>query len=266
MKYSRRNLGETVDHNARDFERPLGFRARIGYAAVAFVTEVVPAAFYRMAPEGLSLACLTIQRQGGRGGNTAELDRIFDDVVKAGRDLARAGVDLVVLGGRPVILRRGMAGAEALLAELSHELGVPVLSDATAQASAYKALGSRKIATAHPFGAEENPRHEAMIEELGFTAAGAMGLGSTRVALASCAPITAWDLGRKMLQAHPEADTLLLPCPHWDVVDVIQPLENALGVHVVSNFQATLWHALATLGITDPIPGYGRLLGEFPLP
>jgi len=42
---------------------------------------VVPAAFYRMAPEGLSLACLTIQRQGGRGGNTAELDRIFDDAV-----------------------------------------------------------------------------------------------------------------------------------------------------------------------------------------
>lgn len=255
-----------MNRNARDFADPLGYRARIGYAAVAFVTEVVPAAFYRMAPDGVSLACLTIQRQGGRGGNVEELDRIFDDVVKAGRDLARAGVDLVILGGRPVILRRGMAGAEALLAELSGELGVPVLSDATAQARAYKALQSRKIATAHPFGEDENPRHEAMIEELGFTPAGAMGLGSTRVALASCAPQTALDLGGKVLKAHPEADTLLLPCPHWDVVDVIQPLEDTFGVKVVSNFQATLWDALATLGITDPIPGYGRLLGEFPKP
>jgi maleate cis-trans isomerase len=68
------------------------------------------------------------------------------------------------------------------------------------------------------------------------------------------------------MAAHPEADTLLLPCPHWDVVEIIQPLEDAFGINVVSNFQATLWHALATLGITDPIPGYGRLLRKFPCP
>lgn len=245
-------------------ERAFGYRARIGYASVAFVTEVLPAAFYRMAPEGVSLAFLTVQREGGRGGNHEELDRIFDDVVAAGRSLARAGVDLVILGGRPVILRRGLEGAEGLLKELSHEFGVPAISDATAQARAYRALGSQRIATAHPFGEEENPRHEAMIAELGFEPAGALGYGSTRIELSQLSAATALEMGRKVLMANDHADTLLFPCPHWYVVDAIQPIEDEFGVSVVSNFQATLWNALTVLGITEPIEGFGRLLREFP--
>lgn len=266
MKYTRAMTDSPTlaQKLAGDLDRPFGHVARVGYAAVAYVAEVMPAAFYRMAPAGVSLALLTIQREGGADGNVAELDRIFDDVVASGRSLARAGVDVVVLGGRPVILRRGLAGAEALMAELSREFGVPVLSDATAQARAYRALGSRRIATAHPFLNEENARHEQQIRDLGFEPAGAMGYGSTRIALSSLAPRTALDLARRLLAAHPEADTLLFPCPHWHVVDVIQAIEDEFGVDVVSNFQAMLWDALATLGIREPIDGFGRLLREFP--
>lgn len=249
---------------AGSLDTPFGNVARVGYAAVAYVAEVMPAAFYRMAPDGVSLALLTIQREGGSDGNVAELDAIFDEVVAAGRSLARAGVDVVVLGGRPVILRKGMAGAEALMADLSAELGVPVLSDATAQAKAYRALGSTRIATAHPFLDTENDRHEQQISDMGFTPAGAMGHGSTRIGLSALAPRTALELAQKLLKAHPEADTLLFPCPHWYVVDAIQPIEDEFGVDVVSNFQAMLWDALSTLGIREPIDGFGRLLREFP--
>lgn len=260
------NETNIADKLGGGLDQPFGHVARVGYAAVAYVAEVMPAAFYRMAPSGVSLALLTIQREGGSDGNVAELDQIFDEVIAAGRSLAKAGVDVVVLGGRPVILRRGMAGAEALMKELSAEFGVPVLSDATAQARAYRALGSKRIATAHPFLNEENARHEGQIRDMGFEPAGALGYGSTRIALSSLAPRTALDLARRLLKEHPEADTLLFPCPHWYVVDAIQPIEDEFGVDVVSNFQAMLWDALSTLGLRQPITGFGRLLREFPAP
>jgi maleate isomerase len=46
------------------------------------------------------------------------------------------------------------------------------------------------------------------------------------------------------------------------VVEAIDPLEQELGVTVVTNLQATLWHALRSLGLNDKISGYGRLLRE----
>ncbi len=255
-----------MDDDKNILEQPLGYRARVGYVSVAFVTEVLPMAFYRMAPAGISLAFLTLQREGGRDGNPAELGRLYDQTLDAARSLARSGVDMVVLGGRPVTLAHGMENAGNFLAELEAEFGLPVTSDATAQEAAYRALGSKKIATAHPFANEENKRHEAMIAELGFTPAGALGFGSTRVDLPKLSPGDALELGRATLKAHPEADTLLFPCPHWAVVDAISPIEAEFGVNVVTNLQATLWEVLQRLGLCDPVPGFGRLLaGPLPL-
>ena len=72
----------------------------------------------------------------------------------------------------------------------------------------------------------------------------------------------ALEWGREMKKRSPQADTLLFPCPHWAVVEAIDPLEQELGVTVVTNLQATLWHALRSLGLNDKISGYGRLLRE----
>ena len=81
-----------------------GHRARIGYTSVAFVTEIFPYAFYKMVPDGVSLALLTLhQTELTRD----EMDRLYEETMKAARALAQSGVDLVVLGGRPVLLSRG---------------------------------------------------------------------------------------------------------------------------------------------------------------
>jgi hypothetical protein len=38
--------------------------------------------------------------------------------------------------------------------------------------------------------------------------------------------------------------------------------KQELGVTVVTNLQAALWHALRSVGLNDKIAGYGRLLRE----
>ena len=153
-----------------------GYRARIGYTSVAFVTEVLPVEFYRMVPDGVTLSLITMEQVSL---SAPELNRIYELSVQAARTLAEADVDVIVLGGRPVMLTRGLDGAYALMEELSAELGKPVTSDATAQIEAFRALGSKKILTVHPFGSGEDDRHNERIRELGLEPVGSFGGGSS---------------------------------------------------------------------------------------
>ncbi|MHA1107802.1 MAG: maleate cis-trans isomerase family protein [Alphaproteobacteria bacterium] len=236
-----------------------GHRARIGYTSVAFVTEVLPVEFYRMAPDGVILSLITMEQVSL---TSTELNQIYEKSVQAARTLADADVDIIVLGGRPVILTRGLDGAYALMDELSAEFGKPVISDATAQIEAFRALGSKKILTVHPFGSEEDSRHDERIRELGLEPVGSFGGGATLAQLPLVPTGAALEWAREAVAKFPGADTLLFPCPHWPVVGAIAALEAELGLTVLTNLQATLWKALRLCGITDPIPGYGRLLED----
>ena len=236
-----------------------GSRARIGYTSVAFVTEVFPYAFYKMVPDGVSLALLTLhQTELTRG----EMDRLYDETMKAARALAKSGVDLVVLGGRPVLLSRG-ENLDEITGRLTRELGVPVTSDASAQLAAFKALGSKRVGTVHPFDPHEDERHDRMITQLGLSPVGSFGGGSNLVDLAKLTCNDALEWGRAFMKAHPDTDTLLYPCPHWATVEAIEPIEREFGVSVVTNLQTTVWHALRVCGINDRIEGYGRLLRDY---
>lgn len=235
-----------------------GHRARIGYTSVAFVTEVFPFSFYKMAPDGVTLALVTIQQSEF---SKNEMDRLYEETMSGAQRLAKSGVDILVLGGRPVLLSRGEDLAQ-IEARLTQELGVRVTTDASAQLAAFHALGSRRIATVHPFGEHDNQRHDRMIEQLGLEPAGSLGGGCDLIGLPKLPVAKAIEWGRDMKRRSPDADTLLFPCPHWAVVEAIDPLEEELGVTVVTNLQATLWHAMRQLGIRDSVAGYGRLLRD----
>jgi maleate cis-trans isomerase len=237
-----------------------GHRARIGYTSVAYVTEVFPYSFYKIAPEGITLSLLTLHQT--RFG-PEEMSRLYDETIRSAHAFAMSGVDLIVLGGRPVLLSKGAAHLERLLVELPRSLGVPVTTDATAQLEAFKALGARRVATVHPFSEDQNPMFEPMIKELGLEPAGVLAGGSSLPQLPTLDISCALEWGRKMKKLRPDADTLLFPCPHWAVIEAIEPLERELKVNVVTNLQTTLWHALRLCGVNDKIKGYGRLLEEF---
>ena len=69
--------------------------------------------------------------------------------------------------------------------------------------------------------------------------------------------------GRKLMREHPDADTILLPSPHWPTAFAIDPLEKEFGVNVMTAHQAIVWDALRRCGVNDRITGFGRLFREF---
>ncbi len=241
-------------------KRIYGHRARIGYTSVAFMTEVFAYEFYKIVPVGVSLALLTMQQDGF---GAEHIDDIYEASLKAARDMARAGVDMVVLGGNPVNISRGVDNVKTVIEGLEKETGIPISTSTTARVNAYRALGVTKIATVHPFGEAQNAMYEEYLPKLGTVSVGCRAGGSNLVDLGSLPASAALDWGREAAKAYGQADCLHFPCPHWAVAEAIEPLERECGIDVVTSLQAIVWEALRKCGITEPIEGYGRLLREF---
>jgi maleate isomerase len=237
-----------------------GHRARIGYTCPPLTAEVFPYEFYRIAPDGVTLVITTltvIER------SKSEVEQAYEMSMRAARELAAAGVDIVFLGGVPVNLSRGTENAQDVLATLAAELGVRVSSSVAAQAKAAKVLGCRKAVVAHPYAAHEDARLIADAERYGCEVLGAMGWGEVITGFGRIPVTAALDMGRALLRLHPSVDAIFLPSPHWPVIESIDALEREFGVTVMAASQACIWNALRLAGVDDRIAGYGRLLRDF---
>lgn len=236
-----------------------GYRARIGYTSPPVATEVFPYEFYRVVPKGVTLVITTLAIMQM---DKEEIDRSYEISLQAARALAKAGVDIVVLGGVPINLSRGFDGVDRVTADLEEELKVPVTTSISAQVDALRTVGARRVAVGHPFGEEFSGIFGGYCDHYGFTRAGSKGANMGAIDLGSIPSTTAFELGRKLKKAHPEADTLWLPCPHWAVADSIEPLEYDLKINVITAQQAIVWQALRRCGVTEPIDGFGRLFRD----
>src|SRR5437867_10520772 len=105
-------------------------RARIGYTSPPLTTEIFPYEFYQMVPAGVTLVVTTLAIVVRSKG---EVDQSYDISMKAAREMAAAGVDIVVLGGVPLNLSRGSANAEQMIMDLEAELGIKVSTSTSAQ-------------------------------------------------------------------------------------------------------------------------------------
>jgi maleate isomerase len=237
-----------------------GHRARIGYTVAAVTTEVFPIDFYKIVPDGVTLMMVTLPL----GERSAEdLQKCYDMSIEAAQTMATAGADLVLLGGLPINLSRGLDNLDDLLKRLEQQIGVPVTSSTTAQQKAYKALRSRKVGTVHPFKADQNARHEKYLKDFfGLEPAGVYAGGWDLKTLGKIPIACALEWGHALKKQHPEIDTFNFACPHWRVVDAIEPLERELNVNVMTSLQAIAWEAMRRAGVSDRIEGYGRLLRE----
>jgi maleate isomerase len=241
-------------------DTPYGYRARIGYTSPPLTTEVFPFEFYKMAPPGVTLVITTLAIVMR---SKEEVDQSYETSMRAAREMAAAAVDIIVLGGVPINLSRGAANAEQMVNELEAELKVKVSTSAAAQARAAKALGCKKVVVAQPYAHADTDRIAGYAAHFGCEVLGATGWGSPFNQIGRIPQHAAIELGRKLVRSHPDADTILLPSPHWPTAGAIEPLERELGVNVMSAQQAIVWDALRRCGVNDKIEGFGRLLREF---
>src|SRR4051794_19344315 len=195
-----------------------GHRARIGYTSPPFTTEVFPYEFYKIVPEGVTLVVTSLAIVVR---SKEEIDQSYEISMHAAREMAAAGCDIVCLGGVPINLSRGTQNAAAMLRDLEAELGVKVSSSTSAQTAACRALGSREAVVAQPYAHSETARLGSYAEQFGCELLGATGWGSDFNQIGRIPKRAAIEMGRKLMREHPQADTILLPSPHWPTAGAI---------------------------------------------
>ena len=238
-----------------------GHRARIGYTSPLASTEVFPYEFYTLVPKGVTLVLTTLAVIDI---TADEVARSYEIALNAAQEMAGVGVDLVVLGGVPINVSRGLENVDDLIRDTSAKAGVPVTTSVSAQLDALRTTGARNVAIAHPFPADHQ---EVMLSDIvrrnGFQLTGAMGGGKTGRELGKIPLEMGIELCRMLKEDYPETDTMWLPCPHWAVVEAIDQIENELGVTVITANQAITWHALRRCGVTDTRAHFGRLFAQY---
>ncbi len=224
-------------------------RAIIGVMTPAMNTVVQPEL------ELLRPAGVTNQMQRFRLGG----DNVSDDLTDEARKLMDCNPAAICVG---LTTDAGPGGVDRLArrcAELEEVVGVPVLNASTADHAALRALGARKIAIVTPFSPDIDAHVRANAEAAGFDVAAITG---------TCAPSlpeiceTPLDDIRRVFRdvAQSNPDAILQVGTALPVVALIEELEAELGKPIVACNAAVYWQTLRSIGINDPVSGYGTLL------
>lgn len=241
-----------------------GHRTRIGYTSPPIVTEVFPYEFYKMAPPGVTLVLTTLM-VARHTPESGEAEESWNHALRAAREMARAGVNIIVFGGGPVVYSGGQERAEKTMKALHEELGIPVTNSTTAYHAADAALGAKivgSVSYASPPGATDHLPNERFTDPDKVVIAGSKYGGVPFIEVGRVPSEVPLEMARELKKEHPEIDTIHLGSPHWATGAIIESLEQELGVNVVQGSQAILWWALRSVGIEDRIQGYGKLLKE----
>jgi maleate isomerase len=147
---------------------------------------------------------------------------------------------------------------------MSKGAGVPAITSAQAIGQAVRALGARRIALVSPYSQPvlERAKHyyqtKYSLEVLaleGFAATDSYMIGKL-------GPENARDAFARIEQ--PEIEVLVVPGGNFPTMSYVPAWEREFGKPVVTTNQAALWAMMGIMGVSDPLPGLGRLLEEIP--
>lgn len=238
-----------------------GWKARLGVinpsAGITFDHE-----WARMLPKGVSFHVTRLLLECG---TTEALDAMAKQAPDAAALLKTSRVHAICYGCTIGSLYRGRAGEDELARKLSDVASAPAVMMANSAVEALRALGASRIAVANPYTAETNARVRAYLEECGFEIA---AIETASIAeswnITKLRPDEVYALAVRAIERAGRLDALFLSCGNMRSIDVIARIEADTGVPTISSNQAMLWKALRTVGVNEPLPGFGRLLERSP--
>lgn len=212
----------------------------------------------QMLPDDVRLAVLSL----GVGRLTPEeLERAHAQILDKVELLDREGVDVINVGGSPVVTAYGRAGHERLIAEIAARVHRPFVTALQAELESIRSVGAQRVAIASPYPTAQTEKRVKILEEEGFQVVGYEGLDIERnKEIATLDPQVVLDLAVRVARAHPDAEVVYLPCGSLPVVDVIEQIEARTGLPVVACAQAQVAASLRRVSYPSGIGGFGRLL------
>jgi maleate isomerase len=159
---------------------------------------------------------------------------------------------------------RGYKGERKLLDSWEKKYKVPVFTSGTNHIAALKALGIKKFVGATYFTGDINKTFADYFTEAGFTV---MAMDGISVPFEEVGRLSAQEVYahiKRTFLKHPKAEAIYMLGTGWRVLEVIDLLEQDLGVPVIHPVPARCWEIQKRLHIREPVQGYGHLARELP--
>ncbi|MCF6430999.1 ectoine utilization protein EutA [Leisingera sp. MMG026] len=136
--------------------------------------------------------------------------------------------------------------------------GAPCVTPSSAAFDAFAALGAGRVSLLTPYSPAVTDEMAQYFAAHGpaVVSAACFGLTDDRQ-MARLSEDSIIEAG--IAACDSSADALFLSCTALRAAVCIERIEDHLGKPVVSSNQAMVWRCLRLAGITDPVPGYGRL-------
>jgi maleate isomerase len=232
-----------------------GWKARIGQLYPAGgLADIEPQA---MAPEGVLFVTTRI---GFARVGLAHARGLVEDLETPARLLTDAAVQLILFNCTSASMD---VGPEVINRRIEAATGIPATTTIEGVMDALAAIGAKRVGLLTPYSPD------VIAAETQFLAAHRIEVAMTggepcttpvEQGLIAPAQWVAWAAPFK----GQGLDALLISCAGIRIAPVLQQIEDALGIPVVTSNQAVVWQCLKKLGLPDRPKGFGGLLaGRF---
>jgi len=137
--------------------------------------------------------------------------------------------------------------------------GIPVTNPVSAALAAFTHLGAKRISVLTPYTEEVNLEMATYFGNHGIEVVNIAGFGyENDIDMTTIPPMEIAAAASNVIAD--DADLLFISCTAIRASLVIESIEQAIGMPVVTSNQALVWHSLKLVGYAHGIAGYGSLL------
>jgi maleate isomerase len=197
-----------------------------------------------------------------KGENTETVDEMNAGLPQAARMLARARVQIMAYGFTAATFYRGIAHAKHLEQQITEASGAKAVVPSLAMLAALAHLGIKRISIVTPYPAWNNQVLKSFMAE---TDCEVLSFAGDERPLSEASKSYLWhqppeqSMPYVIKNRHPDAEAMFCPCTAWRIFEVVDRLEEALGIPVITANQATLWRVCRDLGL-EPSARVGLLM------
>jgi maleate isomerase len=178
-------------------------------------------------------------------------------------ELAAEEVELIHPAGTPPFMLLGYQGEAELIVKWEKRFGIPIFTSGINQVAAMRALHIQKfVGIGYDF--DDTRIVARYFTDAGFTVLGLERLPGRWEDVGRLSSKDIYRQAKELFLQHRDADGIYFQGGKLRILDIIEPLEQDLGVPVIHPGVAQCWEIQKRLCVRQPRGGYGRLLAEMP--
>jgi arylmalonate decarboxylase-like protein len=150
-----------------------------------------------------------------------------------------------------------------LFDDLKAAVSIPFTTALNACVAALRVYSAPKVLLLTPFDVKLNDLIVAHLAKAGVTAISPNSFAELAVPK-RMTPDEVFDLTKKNLAVAGKVDAIYFQGAVLDPIKCLERIESELNATVIASNPAMFWYVLSKLGKNYPMPGFGRLLREWP--